>query len=213
MESFMYLKKYHSYFQGEEDKQVLSAPEVQKLTVMVLTDAIMLPSIIQFDDLLKFKTVKALEKTKHGDLVKLCTIFLTGTVSDLTEFHGKHKQLFDEHGLNFEDALSKIRLLSLATLTHGKYEMTLEEICKELGESQDNVERVVVRAISEGVIDGRIDQLNSKVLVKSSFQRTFENKEWAFLDTKLNQWIDNLESVIKFIGEQKAIKTEALGQS
>merc|ERR1712050_436866 len=107
------------------------------------------------------------------------------------------------------EALSKIRLLSLATLTHGKYEMTLEEICKELGESEDNIERVVVRAISEGVIDGRIDQLNGKVLVKSSFQRTFEKEEWAFLDTKLNQWIDNLESVIKFIGEQKALKAEA----
>jgi len=60
-----------------------------------------------------------------------------------------------------------------------------------------------VKALSEGVIDGRIDQLNRKVLVKSSFQRKFEKEEWAFLDSKLSNWIDNLENVIKFIGEQK----------
>ena len=43
-------------------------------------------------------------------------------------------------------------------------------------EEEENVEKWVVRAISEGVIDGRIDQLNRKVLVKSSFQRKFEKE-------------------------------------
>lgn len=57
-----------------------------------------------------------------------------------------------------------------------------------------------------GVIDGRIDQLNHKVLVKSAFQREFAKAEWAFLDSKLTQWIDNLENVIKFIGEQQKLK-------
>jgi len=64
----------------------------------------------------------------------------------------------------------------------------------------------VVRALSEGVIDGRIDQLNHKLLVKSSFQREFGKKEWAFLDSKLSQWTENLENVIKFIGEQKKLR-------
>merc|ERR1711972_1202035 len=99
--------------------------------------------------------------------------------------------------------MSKIKLLTLATLTHGKSECSLAEVAKALEENEDDVERWVVRAISESVIDGRIDQLNHKVLVKSAFQRKFEKEEWSFLDGKLSAWIDNLESVIKFIGEQK----------
>merc|ERR1711904_525419 len=100
----------------------------------------------------------------------------------------------------------EMRLLTLATKVHGKSEITLKEVANALEESEDNVERWVVRAISEGFIDGRIDQLNHKVLVKSAFQRKFEKQEWAFLDSKLTQWIDNLESVIKFIGDQKSMR-------
>merc|ERR1719336_2787323 len=105
--------------------------------------------------------------------------------------------------------MSKIRLLTLATMAHGKSELDLAEVATALEENEDSVESWVVRAISEGVIDGRIDQLNHKVLVKSAFQRKFEKEEWQFLDSKLTQWIDNLENVIKFIGEQKALKEAA----
>merc|ERR1712129_673579 len=88
-------------------------------------------------------------------------------------------------------------------------ELTLAEAAAKLEEHEDKIERGVVRAISENIIDGRIDQLNHKVIVKSAFPRKFEKEEWAFLDSKLTSWIDNLEHVIKFIGEQKAAK-EAL---
>ena len=87
--------------------------------------------------------------------------------------------------------MSKIRLLALATLVHRKSKMSLSEVANALEESVDNVERWVVKALSESVIDGRIDQLNRKVLVKSSFQRKFEKEEWAFLDSKLSNRIDN----------------------
>jgi len=135
--------------------------------------------------------------------VKLCDVFLSGNVSDLKEFQSKNGKIFDEHGLNYDDCMAKIRLLTLATATQGVPEMDLDEIAKRLEEEPANVERTVVRGISEGIVDGRIDQLNRKVLVKSSFQRSFGKDEWAFLDGKLTSWIDNLESVIKFVGEQK----------
>ena len=48
-----------------------------------------------------------------------------------------------------------------------------EEVANAFEESVDNVERWFVKALSESVIDGRIDQLNRKVLVKSSFPRKF----------------------------------------
>ncbi|CAL1136100.1 unnamed protein product [Cladocopium goreaui] len=201
-EAFQYLKMYHSLFQGES-ADLLKKPEVADQTIQLIKDAITLPVIIQFDDVLMLDSVKALKGTKQEGLVTLCEVFLSGTVDDLKEFQKKNGQLFDEHGLNFQDAMSKIRLLTLATMARGQSELPLDEIAKQIQESPSSVEAWVVRAISEGVIDGRIDQLNRKVLVKSAFLRKFEKEEWNFLDSKLSQWIDNLEEVIKFLGEQK----------
>lgn len=93
---------------------------------------------------------------------------------------------------------------------HGRTEITLQEVANALEEDVDKVEPWVVRALSEGVIDGRIDQLNHKVLVKSAFQREFGKTEWAFLDSKLTQWTDNLENVIKFIGDQKKLRERTI---
>mmetsp|Transcript_67261 Transcript_67261/g.187700 ORF Transcript_67261/g.187700 Transcript_67261/m.187700 type:complete len:426 (-) Transcript_67261:28-1305(-) len=208
-EAFQYLKKCHALFQDVSDDPAFSTPDVTEMTIQLLKDAVQLPSVIQFDDILAFNTVKALNKTKHADLVKLCEVFLTGGVSDLRVFYDSHKALFEAHDFSFEDALAKIRLLTLATMAHGRPEILLSEVAQVLEEDEDNVEPWVVRAISEGVIDGRIDQLNHKVLVKSSFQRKFGNEEWAFLDSKLTQWIDNLENVIKFIGDQKTLREGA----
>lgn len=209
VDSFQHLKTYHQLFQqssGNFDDKI-----VKESTAQLLSDAVQIPSIIQFDDILSFNTVKAYGKTSEGaGLVELCRVFLEGNVDDLRKFHKKNEELFKTCEFSIEDSMSKIRLLTLATLAHNRSEMSLAEVAKAIEESEDNVERWVVRAISECVIDGRIDQLNHKVLVKSAFQRKFEKDEWAFLQNKLGSWIDNLENVIKFIVEQKAIKGAAL---
>mmetsp|Transcript_13212 Transcript_13212/g.17885 ORF Transcript_13212/g.17885 Transcript_13212/m.17885 type:complete len:420 (+) Transcript_13212:34-1293(+) len=205
VDAFQHLKMYHQLFQGAEPADI-DNEKVRAMTIELLKEAVMLPSVIQFDDILAFDTVSALAKTKQAGLVKLCTTFLSGSVSDLKDFHSKNAKLFEEHGIDFQESMSKIRLLTLATMAHGRSEIALSEVAEALGEKEDGVEKWVVRAISEGFIDGRIDQLNHKVLVKSAFQRTFGKEEWAFLDAKLTHWIDNLESVIKFIGDQKALR-------
>jgi translation initiation factor 3 subunit M len=209
VDSFLHLKRYHQLYQSEEG-DVLKDKTVHSSTVQLLVDAVSLPSVIQFDDLLSLDTVKALAKTKDKDLVELCKVFYSGTVNDLRDFQKKHAALFKQHEIEFQECMSKIKLLTLATLALHRSEITLAEIAKKLDESEEDVERWVVRAISEGIIDGRIDQLNHKVIVKSAFQRKFEKEEWAFLDSKLSQWIDNLESVITHIGKQKAARDTGL---
>lgn len=204
LDAFLYLKRYHTLFEGCDLR--LMEPDVLETTIQLIEDAVQLPSVIQFDDIVGFPAVKALAGTNHSDLIELCEVFLTGDINDLRIFKNQHPKVFEDHDISFEEAMSKTRLLTLATLVQGKSEITLPEVAKALEESEDNVERWVVRAISEGVIDGRIDQLNHKVLVKSAFQRQFCKKDWMFLDTKLSQWIDNLENVVKFIGDQKIKK-------
>jgi len=201
VEAYNYLRKYANLYQGAPEKE-LNSKSAQDGTIMLIKDAVQLPTIMQFDDIVALDAVKALGKSKeHSDLAKLCHIFLSGGVDELKEFHKKSEKVFDEHDFSFEDAMAKIRLLAIATLVLGRSEIPLSEVASAIQDSV--VEPWVVRALSDGVIDGKIDQLNQTLLVKSAFQRTFGQEEWAFLDEKLSVWSDNLESVIKYIGEQK----------
>jgi len=209
VDAFLYLKRFAQLFQGAKEAELTSA-KVQDATTLLLKDALQLPSVIQFDDILAYDTVKACAKGKHAKLVDLCKLFLNGDVADLDSFYKKNGAVFKDNEIIFQDAMSKMRLLTLATKVHGKSEISLQEVATALEEKDDDVERWVVRALSEGVIDGRIDQLNHKVLVKSAFQREFGKAQWAFLDSKLSCWTENLENVIKFIGEQKKIKEAAV---
>jgi len=206
LDAFQYLKKYHILYQGES-AATIADEKVTGMSVQLLKDAVQLPAVMQFDDILGFDTVKALGKSKKpgAELVDLCEFFLSGSVQSLGEYLkvSKNAKVLTDHGLSQTDAMAKIRLLTLATVAHGRSEMDLKEVAAAIEETEDKVEAWVVRAISEGIIDGRIDQLNHKLLVKSAFQRKFEKDEWGFLDTKLTQWIDNLENVIDFIGKQK----------
>merc|ERR1712232_285540 len=55
-DAFQFLKKYHLLFQGETEK-VIKEADVAAQTVHLLQDAIQLPSVIQFDDILQYDTV------------------------------------------------------------------------------------------------------------------------------------------------------------
>eukprot|EP00747_Dinoflagellata_sp_TGD_P192351 gnl/TRDRNA2_/TRDRNA2_57087_c0_seq2.p1 gnl/TRDRNA2_/TRDRNA2_57087_c0~~gnl/TRDRNA2_/TRDRNA2_57087_c0_seq2.p1 ORF type:complete len:415 (+),score=120.16 gnl/TRDRNA2_/TRDRNA2_57087_c0_seq2:63-1307(+) len=202
-DAFLYLKRHLLLYQGETEKNLVKA---ESPAVQLVQDAVQLSSVMQFDDLLSIDAVKALSKSsKYKDLLQLLKIFHTGSVDDLKAYHKTHTKQFEELSLSLEDCNTKIKLLTLATVALGKTEMPLTDVADVIQEQPDKVETWVVRALSEGVIDGRIDQLNHKVVVKSAFQRKFEKEEWAFLDSKLSQWIDNLENLMKFTGEQKKL--------
>merc|ERR1719271_538048 len=118
----------------------------------------------------------ALAKTKEGEkLVALLQLFRDGSLSGLKEFRKKNEKLFQEHGVDYDACESKMKLLTLSSLAGSGTELPLADVAAKLGLTEDEAERWVVRA------------------VKSAFQRTFEEKEWAKLHDQLGRWIRNLE--------------------
>jgi len=106
-----------------------------------------------------------------------------------------------------------MRLLTIASLAQGKQELPLSEIADALKEKDEKIiEKWVVRSISEGVIDGRIDQMRKTLLIKSSLQRVFGKKEWQFLATKLDSWIQNIDSLLLLVQNQGTMtRTDSMG--
>merc|ERR1711959_20807 len=141
VDAFLYLKRYAELFQGEKDAK-LGEQKVQDATILLLKDAVQLPSVIQFDDILAFDTVKACKKGKHTQLIELCQLFLNGDVKDLDKFHKDKKNgaVFKDYDIDFDGAMAKMRLLTLATKVHGKSEITLKEVADALQEDVEKVE-------------------------------------------------------------------------
>merc|ERR1719348_124710 len=112
---------------------------------------------------------------------------------ELIKFHKANQKVFSEYKIDFELLLEKLRLLSLASFAERKQEIALADAAKELGEPVEEIEKWVVKAIAEGVVEGRIDQLRKTVKIKSTLHRTFGKKEWENLEGQINKWIENIQ--------------------
>ena len=58
------------------------------------------------------------------------------------------------------------------------------------------VEPWVVRAISRGLVDARMDQTAATVTVTRTIQRDFGSTQWTGLQAKLRAWRDNVGSLL-----------------
>ena len=59
-----------------------------------------------------------------------------------------------------------------------------------------DVESWVVRAISRGLVDARMDQTAATVTVTRTVQRDFGSTQWTGLQSKLRAWRDNVGSLL-----------------
>lgn len=137
-------------------------------------------------------------------LIELLRIFCTGTVEEYTNFHGSNKDLFAKHDICHETSLKNMRLMGLCVLAarsttsaSSSQVLAYSDIAKALEVSSDeDVEEWVVEAISHGLLDATMDQLNSAIVVSRCVRVSFEHDEWVALQEKLNAWKNNLSSVL-----------------
>jgi translation initiation factor 3 subunit M len=165
------------------------------------------PGVLDISDVLAFRAVQGLTKTKEGRLVEMLTLFRNGDLDGFAKFSAKHKDLFGEGEgcLSYASCESKMKLLTLSTLAGAGTELPLSAVAAKLKLSEDEAETWVIRAVSSGVLDARVDQPKRVVMVKSVFKRTFESEDWSKLHDQLGQWIQNLER----LQETVASTTEA----
>ena len=66
------------------------------------------------------------------------------------------------------------------------------------------VEAWVVSTISEGLIDARMDQLTSSVVVTRAMQREFGSGQWLALQAKLAAWKASVAGLLAVVEQRSA---------
>jgi len=180
--------------------------EAAEGAVQLIRHTLMAPGVLDISDVLALRAVQGLNSTKDGRLVELLTLFRNGDLEGFGKFSAKHKDLFGEgeDKLSHASCETKMKLLTLATLAGAGTELPLSAVAAKLKLSEDEAETWVIRAVSSGVLDARVDQPKRVVMVKSVFKRTFENDDWSKLHDQLGQWIQNLERLQETIAATEA---------
>lgn len=178
--------------------------EVVSVAVKAVTKAIKAPIAFYKDRNALFKTMAGHTTTDATllKLIELLRIVCGGTVEGYLSFYGSNKDLFTQYDLSHETSLKSMRLLGLCLLaarnSTTQHVLTYADIaaCLEVSEDEE-VEEWVVEAISHGLMDASMDQLNKSIVISRCVQVSFEKEQWMHLQQKLKVWRGNLTSVLE----------------
>jgi len=199
IEAYHWSVKFLSTFDGPDATQLHEAAGA-------VLEAIKQPDLLQFDVLLDLILVKQLETSKdHTKLYQLLKIFVSEHFESYKSFVGQNADYLKSVGLKEEECTFKMRLLSLATLGAASQEVSYSLIAKTLQIDENDVESWVITAMSEDVLEAKMDQLRRVVTISRCLQRVFTQAQWKQLSITLATWRNNTQNILKTLQETKQL--------
>jgi translation initiation factor 3 subunit M len=195
-QSLEFLLKHLTSFNGSSDSVPLAT------ATRAIVESIALPEVLNFENLLK---IEAIQNLKAEKVYELLSVFMSGNVQDYRGLVAKNGSLVKELGLEEEETLRKIRLLSLASLGSENLtrQLSYQEIAKALEVEESEVELWVIDVIRAGLVEAKLNQVSKTVIINRSIYRTFGNAQWQQLSQRLNGWKQSLTDILQVIANAK----------
>lgn len=176
--------------------------DAQRCILAALAD----PKTFLLDPLLALKPVRFLE----GELIHdLLSVFVSEKLSSYQQFYQNHKEFVNGLGLNHEQNMKKMRLLTFMQLAEDNPEMSFQKLQEELQLKPEEVEPFVIDVLKTRLVRARLDQSAQKVHISSTMHRTFGQPQWLQLRDILLSWKQNVVGVQEGMGAIVKPKIEA----
>lgn len=177
----------------------------QEAAVGVIRDPVSLFALQR--NLLALPAIQALSQTQPV-LLELLRVFQEGTLADyraLLQAKGGVTGVLAPWALNPELCERNMRILSLCSVAAHREEIPYSAVVETLQlTSEAEVESWVIAAVSSGLLQAKMDQLQHKVLVERSVVRRFDAAQWKLLQTRLRMWKQNVGSILTALKESQA---------
>ncbi|KAF8897764.1 hypothetical protein BD779DRAFT_1608279 [Infundibulicybe gibba] len=172
-----------------------SSPSATTVAVEVIVMALQLPSVFDFDPLLKIDAVVA---AKEHELFSLLHIFLNDGLTEFEAWVSSHPGVLEKHSLEKAQLGRKIRLLTLASLgfNHVGHDLPYAKVAEALHIEKPDVEKWVIDVIRAGLLSGKLSQTTQSLHITRSTPRTFERAQWETLEKRLLAWKAGLAGVL-----------------
>lgn len=189
---------------------------VENEAIEAIKDTVRLRKLYRFDTLLELSAVKQLGSSsdpKHKVLYELLSIFVKDDLDAYMTYRGKNDKVLMELGIDDSAAVDKMRLLTFASLGIDSQDLSYSAIASALHIPESDVEEWVIRAISSGLVDVKINQLKSSVAVYRSTQRMFTREEWQPLSERINIWKANIAELLTSLRETRQRSENAAAEA
>ena len=97
-------------------------------------------------------------------------------------------------GISESEAIQKksyVQICSLVTSESSNFDY--EQLANLLNIKSDDVEEWAIEAIANKIIDAKIDQMNRRVVIKSTMLKQIKTEEWKRILGKVQTWKDKFE--------------------
>ncbi|KAK5109898.1 hypothetical protein LTR85_002028 [Meristemomyces frigidus] len=182
-----------------------SSPEARDLSLRALKMALQNEKHFDFQDLTALDSIQALRKSDEA-WSELLEVFSDQVYDDLQEFKEVNDSFISENGLD-EDVLDrKMRLLTLATLAAQSADtrtLPYSRVSRSLNIPSEDVEMWVIDCIRSGLVEGKLSQQRQEFLIHRCTHRTFGEKQWREVASRLETWRSSLVNVLAVVRQQK----------
>ncbi|KAI8971864.1 hypothetical protein BDF20DRAFT_825235 [Mycotypha africana] len=167
--------------------------------------ALMGDNIYNFGELLMHPILDSLKDTEHDWLRSLLFAFNSGDI-------GKFEALvphFNKQPLLEQNQAALRRKICLMSLIEAVFKRSTDNRCIPFSEiaaetrlSADEVEHLVMKALSLNLIRGSIDQVDQMVVITWVQPRVLDKGQIDGMKQKLEEWDNQVKKIASFVGEQ-----------
>lgn len=161
--------------------------------------------IYNFGELLAHPVLESLKGTPHGWLIELLYAFNSGDLSKFEQLK-RHWQKQADLNRNYKSLRQKISLLCLMELTFKRpsndRNLTFEMIAKEAQLPLEEVELLVMKALSLGLVKGSIDEVEQMVHMTWVQPRVLDLTQIGHMRDRLSEWCEKVKTQVYSVEDQ-----------
>eukprot|EP01088_Endostelium_zonatum_P017598 TRINITY_DN5269_c0_g1_i1.p1 TRINITY_DN5269_c0_g1~~TRINITY_DN5269_c0_g1_i1.p1 ORF type:complete len:395 (-),score=120.21 TRINITY_DN5269_c0_g1_i1:42-1226(-) len=186
-------------------------PSLQvSLATSLALSALTSESLYSFGDLLNHPILNSLQNTNKQYLISLLTAFNRGDMESYTKLaDGEYAAIMNnEEGLKGKAGVLKIKIAVLGLMElvlergSGERVFKFSEIESRCRVERNDVERLVMRGMSLGLVKGVIDEVEEKVVISWVQPRVLDIESVKKMRDRLEDWRKKVHATLVFVEQQ-----------
>jgi len=183
---------------GCTELEDLSKEEQAKHAFFLSLAALLGEKVYNFGELLAHKVLESLRGTENAWLIDLLFVFNSG---DVAKFKAMKPQWETQADLkaNENKLFEKVCLLCLMEMTFRREatarQIAFTEIAKETTLPLECIELLIMKALSQGLVKGRIDEVEQSVMLTWVQPRVLDRQQVERMTLKIESWCQSVQSM------------------
>ncbi|EJW76762.1 PCI domain-containing protein, partial [Wuchereria bancrofti] len=198
---------------GCEDQAKLSQSEKQLQAVLLGFAALLGDNVYNFGELLAHPILKSLEGTREKWIIDVLYAFNAGDLNKFNEYRPQWAEWDDlkDHQDLLEDKIRLLSLMEIALARPSKERyISFKEIAEKAQIDLNRVEALVMRALSKGLVQGSIDQVEELVNITWVQPRVLSPQQILAMSDRIGAWcaeVEGMEAIVRNNAREILTKT------